>query len=86
MLRFGLILVLAVNLLLSAVPAGAQANCSFRGGFAQLQALIPDRVGSCTADEQYRPDQGLSTQQTSAGTLIWHSVDGATTFSDGFHA
>ena len=86
MLRFGLIFVLAVNFLLPAVPAAAQANCSFRGGFAQLQALIPDRVGTCTADEQYRPDQGLSTQQTSAGTLIWHSVDGAISFSDGFHA
>src|SRR5229473_874444 len=85
MLRFGLILVLAVTVLLPAVPAAAQASCSFRGGFAQLQALVPDRVGTCTADEQYRPDQGLSTQQTSAGTLIWHSVDGAITFSDGFH-
>jgi zinc/manganese transport system substrate-binding protein len=84
--RFGLILVLAVNFLWPAVPAAAQASCSFRGGFAQLQALIPDRVGSCTADEQYRPDQGLSTQQTSTGTLIWHSVDGAISFSDGFHA
>ena len=86
MLRFGLIVALTVNLLLPAVPAAAQTGCSFRGGFAQLQALIPDRVGSCTADEQYRPDQGLSTQQTSTGTLIWHSVDGATAFSDGFHA
>jgi zinc/manganese transport system substrate-binding protein len=85
-LRFGLIFVLAVSALLPAVPAAAQASCSFRGGFAQLQALIPDRVGTCTADEQYRPDQGLSTQQTSTGTLIWHSVDGAITFSDGFHA
>lgn len=85
MLRCGLILVLAVHLLLPALPAAAQAACSFRGGFAQLQALIPDRVGSCTADEQYRPDQGLSTQQTTNGTLIWHSVDDALTFSDGFH-
>jgi len=85
MLRFGLILVLAVTLLLPSVPAAAQAACSFRGGFAQLQGLIPDRVGTCTADEQYRPDQGLSTQQTSTGTLIWHSVDGAISFSDGSH-
>ena len=86
MLRRGLILVLTLNLLLPALPAAAQASCSFRGGFAQLQALIPDRVGTCTADEQYRPDQGESTQQTSTGTLIWHSVDGAISFSDGFHA
>ncbi|MDQ6670199.1 MAG: zinc ABC transporter substrate-binding protein [Chloroflexota bacterium] len=86
MLRFGLIVVLAVHLLLPAWPAAAQTACSFRGGFAQLQALIPERVGACTGDEQYRPDQGLSTQQTSTGTLVWHSVDGAISFSDGFHA
>src|ERR1700737_907136 len=86
MLRFGLIVALAVSVLLPAVPAAAQAACSFRGGFAQLQTLIPDRVGTCTADEQYRPDQGLSTQQTSTGTLIWHSVDNSLSFSDGFHA
>ena len=85
MLRFGLILVLAVTFLLPSVSAAAQAACSFHGGFAQLQGLIPDRVGTCTADEQYRPDQGLSTQQTSTGTLIWHSVDGAISFSDGSH-
>jgi hypothetical protein len=86
MLRLGLICALAVTVLLPAVPAAAQAGCAFHGGFAQLQALIPDHVGSCTADEQYRPDQGLSTQQTSTGTLLWHSVDGALSFSDGFHA
>lgn len=86
MLRFGLICILAVTVWLPALPAAAQTTCSFRGGFAQLQALIPDRVGSCIADEQYRPDQGLSTQQTSTGTFVWHSVDGAISFSDGFHA
>jgi zinc/manganese transport system substrate-binding protein len=85
MLRFGLIFVLAVTFLLPALPAAAQASCTFRGGFAQLAALIPDRVGTCTADEQYRPDQGLSTQQSSTGQLIWHSVDGAISFSDGSH-
>jgi zinc/manganese transport system substrate-binding protein len=85
MLRFGLIFALAVTCLLPALPAAAQAACSFRGGFAQLAALIPDRVGTCTADEQYRPDQGLSTQQTSTGAFIWHSVDGAISFSDGSH-
>src|ERR1700674_1092418 len=81
MLRFGLIFVLALNVLRPALPAAAQASCSFRGGFAQLAALIPDRVGTCSADEQYRPDQGSSTQTTSTGTLVWHSVDGALSFS-----
>src|ERR1700719_2165877 len=85
MLRFGLVCVLAATLLGPALPAAAQVACAFHGGFAQLQALIPDRVGTCTADEQYRPDQGLSTQQTSTGAFIWHSVDGAISFSDSFH-
>src|SRR5713226_8314850 len=85
MFRFGLPFVLAAMLLLPAMPAAAQASCSMRGGFAQLQALISDRVGICAADEQYRPDQGLSTQQTTTGTLLWHSVDGALSFSDGVH-
>jgi zinc/manganese transport system substrate-binding protein len=83
MLRLSLILILAVNLALPTLPAAAQAACTFRGGFAQLQALIPDRVGNCVADETYRPDLGESTQPTSNGTLVWHSLDGALTFSDG---
>jgi len=86
MFRCGLVFVLAVTFLVPALPAAAQASCAFRGGFAQLAALIPDRVGACTADEQYRPDQGLSTQTTSTGAFIWHSIDGALSFSDGFHA
>jgi len=61
-------------------------NCgAFRGGFAQLQAQIPDRVGTCTSTEQYRPDQGESTQTTTTGAFLWHSVDSAISFSDGVH-
>jgi zinc/manganese transport system substrate-binding protein len=86
MLRFGLILALAASALLPALPASAQAACSFRGGFAQLQSQIPDRVGQCLADESYRPDIGESFQPTSNGSLVWHSVDNAISFSDGFHA
>ena len=51
MLRSGLIGILVATLL-PALPAPAQASCAFRGGFAQLQALIRSRVGTCTADEQ----------------------------------
>jgi zinc/manganese transport system substrate-binding protein len=86
MLRFGLALALLATLVLPAGSAPAQANCSFRGGFAQLQALIPDRIGACLEDEQYRPDIGRSTQATTTGSFVWHSVDGALSFSDGFHA
>jgi zinc/manganese transport system substrate-binding protein len=85
MLRFGLIFALAASLLLPALPASAQASCSFGGGFAQLQSQIPDRVGTCLADEKYRPAIGESFQPTSNGSLVWHSVDGAISFSDGFH-
>jgi zinc/manganese transport system substrate-binding protein len=70
---------------LPAAPAGARASCTYRGGFAQLHALIPDRVGACVQDEQYRPDLGQSTQVTTNGSLIWHSVDSTLTFSDGLH-
>jgi zinc/manganese transport system substrate-binding protein len=85
MRRFGLIFALAATLSLPAVPASAQAACAFHGGFAQLQAQIPDRVGACLADEKYRPEIGESFQPTANGALVWHSVDGAISFSDGFH-
>ena len=85
MLRFGLIFALAATLVLPALPASAQPACSFRGGFAQLQSQIPDRVGTCLADEKYRPEIGESFQPTSTGALVWHSVDSAISFSDGFH-
>ncbi|MGI9149649.1 MAG: metal ABC transporter solute-binding protein, Zn/Mn family [Chloroflexota bacterium] len=85
MLRSGLAIALFAALVLPASAAAAQAACTFRGGFAQLQTQIPDRVGSCTADERYRPDQGQSTQTTTNGTLVWHSVDGALSFSEGSH-
>jgi zinc/manganese transport system substrate-binding protein len=83
--RFSLVLALLATLAAPVAPAAAQASCAFRGGFAQLQSQIPDRVGSCTADEQYRPDIGQSTQTTTNGTLIWRSVDGNISFSDGSH-
>src|SRR6266540_3501415 len=83
--RSAFTLALLATLVVGPGAASAQAGCAFRGGFAQLQALIPDRVGTCLEDEQYRPDLGQSSQRTSNGTLIWHSVDGALTFSDGFH-
>jgi zinc/manganese transport system substrate-binding protein len=84
MLRFALVFVMTAALL-PAVPASAQAACSFRGGFAQLQSQIADRVGTCLADESYRPEIGESFQPTSTGALVWHSVDGAISFSDSFH-
>src|SRR5712691_11597364 len=85
MLRFGLLFALVAGVWLPALPAFAQTGCTFRGGFAQLQSQIPDRVGSCLGDEKYRPEIGESFQSTSNGSLVWHSVDGAISFSDGSH-
>ena len=85
MLRIVLTLSLLATLVVAPGAVSAQTGCQFRGGFAQLRALIPDTVGTCQEDEQYRPDTGQSTQRTSNGTLVWHSVDGALSFSDGFH-
>jgi zinc/manganese transport system substrate-binding protein len=79
------IFALAVSMWLPALPAAAQAGCSFRGGFAQLQSQIPERVGACLAEESYRPAIGESFQPTANGALVWHSVDGAISFSDGLH-
>jgi hypothetical protein len=84
--HFSLVLLLLATLAAPVAPAAAQASCAFRGGFAQLQTQIPERVGTCTADEQYRPDIGQSTQRTTNGTLVWRAVDGGISFSDGSHA
>jgi zinc/manganese transport system substrate-binding protein len=83
--RLAFVLALLATLIAAPSASLAQASCQFRGGFAQLQQLIPDRVGTCLEDEQYRPDIGQSTQRTTNGTLAWHSVDNALAFSDGFH-
>jgi zinc/manganese transport system substrate-binding protein len=84
-LRFGVVLALAGCVLAPGAPVLAQSACSFRGGFAQLQAHLPERVGACLADARYRPEIGESFQPTTNGALVWHSVDNAISFSDTFH-
>src|SRR3981081_4615380 len=86
MLRFGLIFGLVASVWLPVLPAFAQAGCTFRGGFAQLQSQIPDRVGGCLSEGTYRPAISASFPPSANGSLVWHSVDGAISFSDGFHA
>jgi hypothetical protein len=56
------------------------------GGFAQLQAQIPEHVGTCqgTATTS-RPELGEATQATSNGRLIYLTVDGVVSFTDGSH-
>lgn len=85
MFRFAVIFALLATPLTPAFPVAARAACTFQGAFAQLQTQIPDRVGTCLTDERYRPDTGESYQQASNGALVWHSVDGAASFSDGVH-
>jgi zinc/manganese transport system substrate-binding protein len=67
-------------------PAMAQSACQLSGGFAQLAAQIPDRVGSCQGSVTSRSELGEATQPTSNGLLVYHSVDSVVSFSDGTHA
>jgi zinc/manganese transport system substrate-binding protein len=83
--RFGLVIALLTSLALPSSPALAQTACQLTGGFAQLQAQIPDRVGTCTGAEVDRIELGEATQPTTNGRLVYHTVDGVVSFSDGTH-
>jgi zinc/manganese transport system substrate-binding protein len=63
----------------------AQTSCQLTGGFAQLQAQIPDIVGTCQGAEVDRIELGEATQPTTTGRLAYHTVDGVVSFSDGTH-
>jgi zinc/manganese transport system substrate-binding protein len=76
---------LLAALAFSSPPAMAQSACQLSGGFAQLAAQIPDRVGTCQGSVTSRPELGEATQPTSNGLLVYHSVDGVVSFSDGSH-
>jgi zinc/manganese transport system substrate-binding protein len=78
--------VVLASLVLPTSLALAQAACSFTGGFAQLQAQIPDRVGSCVDNGTSRPMLGEAVQRTTNGLLVYRAIDGGISFSDGFHA
>jgi hypothetical protein len=74
-----------VTLVLSTPSAFAQGACQLTGGFAQLAAQVPDRVGSCTGSVDSHLELGEATQATANGLLVYHSIDGVVSFSDGFH-
>jgi zinc/manganese transport system substrate-binding protein len=84
-MRLCVAFVLLVSLALPSLPALAQSACSFTGGFALLQAQIPDRVGSCLDNGTSRPMLGEAVQRTTNGLLVYRAVDGGISFSDGFH-
>jgi zinc/manganese transport system substrate-binding protein len=63
----------------------AQGDCQLSGGFAQLAAQIPEVVGTCVGDPVTRTELGQSIQRTTNGSLLYHTLDGVVSFSDGFH-
>jgi zinc/manganese transport system substrate-binding protein len=79
-----LVFTLLATLALPGAPAAAQ-SCQLAGGFAQLASQIPDRVGTCQGGQIDRPELGEATQPTTNGRLIYHSVDGVVSFTDGSH-
>jgi zinc/manganese transport system substrate-binding protein len=77
-------LLVGLAMLASTCPAAfAQSSCELTGGFAQLAAQIPEQVGTCQGNVASRPELGEATQPTSTGLLVYRSVDGAVSFSDG---
>src|SRR6266851_1020116 len=75
---------LLASLALPSAPALAQ-SCQLTGGFAVLASQIPDRVGTCQGAEIDRIELGESTQPTTNGRLVYHTLDGVVSFSDGMH-
>ena len=67
----------------SSSPAMAQATCQLTGSFAVLQSQIPDRVGTCVGAEEDQIELGEATQPTTNGRLVYRTVDGVVSFSDG---
>src|SRR5438105_11028391 len=85
MRRLGFVFALLASLALSSPPAAIAQSCQLTGGFALLQSQIPDRVGTCKGAEIDRLELGEATQPTTNGRLIYHSVDGVVSFTDGAH-
>ena len=83
MRRPGFVFALLASLLLSSPLVFAQSACQLTGGFALLQSQIPDRVGTCQGAEVDRLELGEATQPTTNGRLIYHTVDGVVSFTDG---
>ena len=80
-------MIVATLILPSAPSAPVLAQtCQLSGGFAQLAAQVPDRVGTCQGTEVVRTELGEVTQPTSTGVFVYHTLDGVVSFSDGGHA
>jgi zinc/manganese transport system substrate-binding protein len=85
MRRLGFLCAFLASLALSSPPAALAQSCQLTGGFALLQSQIPDVVGTCRGAEVDRLELGEATQPTTNGRLVYHTVDGIVSFSDGSH-
>ena len=65
--------------------AAAAADCKFVLGFKALHAMIPDTVGACVENEQHHPNNGVTSQRTTHGLLVWQKATNHTSFTDGYH-
>src|SRR5450756_1061518 len=78
------ILVLALALVVSAVPAWAQAQPTFKLGFAALAGQIPGVVGTPVENEYFNLSNGNSEQHTTKGLMVWRKADNWTAYTDGY--
>lgn len=82
--RLASIALLLGSLALAALPRQANAQaCTFTLGFAQVAALIPDVVASCTSGVTFNGQTGDALQSTTRGLLVWRKSDNFTAFTDG---
>jgi outer membrane protein assembly factor BamB len=64
-------------------PVAAASACRFQLGFAALQRLLPEQVGTCLESEQHNPVTGDAQQRTTGGLLVWRRTTNLTSFTDG---
>lgn len=75
----------AALLLLGTAPTTQAQNCQFVLGFATIQQMIPQIVGTCVTNEIH--DQfGNANQMTTGGMMQWRKADNFTAFTDGFRS
>jgi zinc/manganese transport system substrate-binding protein len=83
--RLALSVALLATLAFASPSAFAQSACQLTGGFAELAAQIPDRVGACQGSVDSHLELGEATQATTTGRLVYHTLDGVVSFSDAAH-
>ncbi|MGI8916475.1 MAG: hypothetical protein ACR2JY_22335 [Chloroflexota bacterium] len=75
---------IVLSMLVPATLVQAAPACQFQLGFAALQQLLPDRIGTCLDDARYDATSD-AVQHTSNGLLAWRKSDNWTAFTDGYH-